>query len=117
MKNYTPTSSEWVHVDYKVVGRASRLLARQKRLVARLQSHRKLDHVARKIGFEKNAPNSTKVAQCTNRVAPYSITVGIKKFVKYTHAGSSFKDIVVRISKMKTDLNSNIRFKRYDLKK
>ena len=55
-----------------------------------------------------------KVARCSTKVAPNSTKVGIEKNLsKYTHAGSSFKDLVARISMVKTDLNSDARFERY----
>ena len=53
-----------------------------------------------KIGFES----------CTmfNRVALYSIKIGIKKISSnHTHARSSFKNLIVRNPIVKTDLNSD----------
>jgi hypothetical protein len=65
--------------------------------------------------LKKVAPCSTKIAQRNTKVAPYSIKVGIKKnSSKHTHAGSSFEDLVARVSTVKTDLNSDARLKSYD---
>ena len=58
---------------------------------------------------------STKVAQCSTLVAPYSTKVGIKKISsKHTHTGSSFEDPVAMNPTVKTDQNSDVWFKRYD---
>ena len=71
-----------------------------------------------KLVLEKVARCSTKVAQYSTKVAPYSIKVGIKFFSsKHTHVGSSFKDLAARNPMMKTDLNLDARFERYDFSK
>ena len=67
-----------------------------------------------KLVLQKVARCSTKVAQYSTKVAPYSIKVGIKKTLsKHTQARASFKDLVARVSAVKTDLNSGARFERY----
>ena len=71
-----------------------------------------------KNGFEKVAQCSTKVAQYSTKVAPYSTKVGIEKISsKHTHVGSSFKDLVTRNPTVKTDLNFDAWFERYDFLK
>ena len=71
-----------------------------------------------KLVLEKVARCSIKVGQYNIKVAPYSTKVGIGKISsKYTHAGSSFKDLVARVPAVKTDLNSDERFERYDFLK
>ena len=67
--------------------------------------------------LKKVAPYSTKVAQCSTKVTQYSTKIGIKKISsKHIHAGSSFKDIVVMNPTVKTELNSDVWFKRYGFK-
>lgn len=71
-----------------------------------------------KLILQKVARCIIKVAQYSTKVAPYSIKVGIKIFLsKHAHAGSSFKDLVARVPAVKTDLNSDARFERYDFLK
>ena len=73
---------------------------------------------SKKLGLKKIAPCSTKVAQSSTEVAQYSAKVGNKKISsKHIHAGSSFEDLVAMNPKVKTDLNSNVWFKRYDFLK
>ena len=67
-----------------------------------------------KLVLKKVARCSTKIAQYNTKIAQYSTKVGIEKISsKYTHVGSSFKDLVARVPAVKTDLNSDERFKRY----
>ena len=68
--------------------------------------------------MKKIAPCSTKVAQSSTEVAQYSAKVGNKKISsKHIHAGSSFEDLVAMNPTVKTDLNSDVWFKRYDFLK
>ena len=62
----------------------------------------------------KVAQYSIELAQCSTKVAQYSTKVGIKIFSsKHIHAGSSFKDLVAKNPRVKTDLKSDAQFKRY----
>ena len=71
-----------------------------------------------KLVLQKVARCSTKVAQYSTKVAPYSTKVGIKFFLsKHIYAGSSFKDLVAMNSTVKTELNSDVWFKRYGFKR
>ena len=75
-------------------------------------------HVVAKLVLKKVAPCSIKVAQYSTLFAPYSTKVGIKKISpKHIHAGSSFKDLVAMNPTVKTELNSDMWFKRYDFLK
>ena len=86
-------------------------------MVAWLQYHKNLDHAAANLVYKKIAQSSTKVVPCSNRVAQYSTKVGIKNPSKHTHVRSSFKNLVAGIPAVKTDLNSEKQFKRYDFLK